>query len=143
MEPLSPNPTDQQVYDSGLGTRQAYQRAFHKQERLKRDTERIIANTVVTESRSSARFNGAVDPAIEQALTKNRLAASVKAKQEEKLRVAYAEFVAFGGWETAQGRNAGAKLATLLGYTRETVPNNFGLWLSGDEAKQRFMKGWE
>jgi hypothetical protein len=72
-------------------------------------------------------------------LTKHRLAEENKREQEQKLRTTYAEFLAFGKFETEPGRDAAARVMTLMGYNLHTVPKDSGKWLLSDEARKRFM----
>jgi hypothetical protein len=131
--------TDQQIYDSGLGSRQAYQRAFHAQQRLRRDSERIAVNTAVGyEARRSDRFMPAGSSGVP--VTKVKWKQEADRALEEQARKHYAEFVAFNGFESEAGRNAAANLGNLLGYTVRTG-NEFSAYIRSDEARKRFMEG--
>lgn len=131
------HPTDQQIYNAGL-SRAGYMKAYQAQQRARRLEEQRAANTAVGyEPRRSDRFMPAGAAGIP--VSKNRLAEQIKNEQEEKLRTTYAEFVAFEKFETAQGRDAAARLTTLMGYNLQTVPRDFGHWLKSDEAQTRFM----
>jgi hypothetical protein len=73
-------------------------------------------------------------------MTKNRLAESNRQIAEAAARIAFLEFKKAGGnFLTVEGRSAAAKVATLMGYTKETIPNDFGSWLVGPEAEQKFQ----
>jgi hypothetical protein len=58
------HPTDQQVWDSKVGSRAAYTRAYQAQERQKKIQDRIDANTSQSPERSGSRFNPPDDPRI-------------------------------------------------------------------------------
>jgi hypothetical protein len=57
-------PSDQTIYDSGLGSRAAYTRAYQAQERQQKIQDRIHANTSQSRERSGSRFNPPDDPKI-------------------------------------------------------------------------------
>jgi hypothetical protein len=58
------HPTDQQVWDSKVGSRAAYTRAYQAQERQQKLQTQRAANTTPDVTRSSSRFNPPDDPKI-------------------------------------------------------------------------------
>ena len=136
-EILFANPTDQRVFDSSYkgssNPRQAYRRAYEAQSRRFKAEDQREANTVP----GQVRYDNSQGTGIP--LTKHRLAEENKREQEQKLRTTYAEFLAFGKFETEPGRDAAARVMTLMGYNLHTVPKDSGKWLLSDEARKRFM----
>jgi hypothetical protein len=129
---------DQEAYNAGFTSTKSYQRHLNAIGK-KADIESNRAGTPDFEPRRSDRFMGAGEAGVP--ISKNRLAESIRAEQEEKLRTTYAEFVAFGKFETVAGRDAAARLTCLMGYTTvASVPKGFGQYLLSDEVRQRFMQ---
>jgi hypothetical protein len=127
--------TDQEIYDRGYTSRAAFNRAKAIEDRIKRESERLAANTAVGhESRSSDRFMPAGSAGVPPSV--NRLAEENRREMEQKGRELYQRFILH--------RQAGipvnyekAAFGNLLGFNRGTI-REFEVYFNSPECAARF-----
>lgn len=127
--------TDQEIYDLGYTSRAAFNRAKTVEDRIKRESERIAANSAVGHaSRGSSRFSP--DGATGTPITKHKLAEINRLEMEQKGRELYQRIMLH--------KRAGipvnfdkAELGNLLGFNQGTI-REFEAYFNSDACLLRF-----